>query len=62
MQNLGRALVDRKLVEDHPPPPPSRVILLLAVPRRLFCFDSLVILCGAPLFIVILVRYKYIDR
>ena len=39
-QNQGRGLVDRKLVKD--PPPPLPVILLLAVPRRLFCFGSLV--------------------
>ena len=31
--------VDRKLVEAPPP-----VILLLAVPRRLFCLGSLVVL------------------
>ena len=37
-QNLGLGLVDRKLVEAPP------VILLLAVPRRLFCFGSLVVL------------------
>ena len=39
-QNQGRGLVDRKLVQAPPPP----VILLLAVPRRLFCFGSLVVL------------------
>ena len=38
----GRGLVDRELVKPPPPPPP--VILLLAVPRRLFCFGTLVIL------------------
>ena len=37
-QNQGQGLVDRKLVEAPP------VILLLAVPRRLFCFGSLVVL------------------
>ena len=41
-QNQGRGLVDRKLVQA--PPPPPLVILLLAVPRRLFCVGSLVIL------------------
>ena len=40
MQNQGRGLVDRKLV--NPPPPPA--ILLLAIPRRLFCVCSLMIL------------------
>ena len=39
-RNQGRGLVDLKLVKAPPPP----VILLLAVPRRLFCFGSLVIL------------------
>ena len=38
-QNYRRGLVDRKLVEATPP-----VIILLAVPRRLFCLGSLVIL------------------
>ena len=37
-QNQGRGLVDRKLVERPP------AMVLLAVPRRLFCFGSLVIL------------------
>ena len=37
-QNLGRELVDRKLVEA------PQQFLLLAVQRRLFCFGSLVIL------------------
>ena len=41
---MGRGLVDRKLVQAPPPPPPAPVISLLAVPRRLFCFGSLVIL------------------
>ena len=40
-QNQGRGLVDRKQVQAPSLPP---VILLLAVPRWLFCFDSLVIL------------------
>ena len=66
-QNRGRGLVDRKLVKapPPPPPPPPPVILLLAVPRRLFCFDSLVILDfrrGVPLFIVILGFYNYENR
>ena len=38
-QNQGRGLVDCKLVQASPP-----VILLLAVPRRLFCFGSFVVL------------------
>ena len=39
------------------------VILLLAVPRRLFCFGSLMIFrCVVPLFIVIRVIYKYKNR
>ena len=38
-QNQERGLVDHKLVKA-----PLPVILLLAVPRQLFCFDSLVIL------------------
>ena len=37
IQNQERGLVDRKLV--NPP-----VIIFLAVPRRLFCFGSFVIL------------------
>ena len=41
-QNQWRELVDRKLVKAHPPSPPRPAVLLLAVPRRLFCFDSLV--------------------
>ena len=47
-QNQVRELVDRKLVKAAPPPHPL-VISLLAVPRRLFCFGSLVVLdvvCG----------------
>ena len=36
--NQGRGLVDRKLVKA------PQYFLLLAVPRRLFCFGSLVIL------------------
>ena len=45
LYSLWRGLVDNKLVQAPPPPPrtPS-AILLLAVPRRLFCFGSLVIL------------------
>ena len=38
--NQGRGLVDRKLVKA----PPLPVISFLTVPRRLFCFVSLVIL------------------
>ena len=40
-QNQGRGLVNHKLVKA---PLPHTVILLLAIPRRLFCFGSLVIL------------------
>ena len=55
-QNQGRGLVDRKPVQ-------APVILLLAVPRRLFCFGSLVIFrCGALLFMIIHVIYKYKNR
>ena len=43
-QQQGRGLVDRKLVQAPPPPPPPQYFLLLAVPRRLFCFGSLVML------------------
>ena len=32
------------LVEAPPHPPPPPIILLLAVPRRFFCFGSLVVL------------------
>ena len=40
-----RELVDRKLVDvPLPPPPPPAIILLLAVPVRLFCLGSLVVL------------------
>ena len=54
-QNQGRGLVDRKQVKAPPP-----VILLLPVPRRLFCFGFFGDLrCDVPLFIVILVIYKY---
>ena len=42
-QNQGRGLVDRKLVLKAAPPPLLE-ISLLAVPGRLFCFGSLVIL------------------
>ena len=51
-QNQGRGLVDRKLVKAPPPP----VILLLVIPRRLFCFGSLVVLdvviCYLSLFLL----------
>ena len=42
-QKQGRGLVDHKLVQAPPPLPPP-VTLLLAVPMRLFCFGSLVVL------------------
>ena len=59
IQNQGRGLIDRKLAKA-----PPRVILLLAVPKRLFCFGSLVVLdvCGIPIFIVMLVIYEYKSR
>ena len=41
-RSWGRGLVNRRLVESPPPPPPA--VLLLAVPGRLFCFGSLVVL------------------
>ena len=42
LKSILRPLVLKLLIDLKPPPPP--VILLLAVPRRLFCFGSLVIL------------------
>ena len=51
-QTQGRGLADCKLVYPSPPPP---VIPLLGVPRRLFCFGSLVVLdvvCGYVLLIL----------
>ena len=50
-------LVDRKLVQAPPPPPPA------GCPKAalLFWFFSEFI-CGLPLFIVILVIYKYENR
>ena len=45
-QTQGRGLVDRKLVKVPTPPLPPHpppVISILAVPRRLFCFGSLVV-------------------
>ena len=41
LKSILRPLVLKLLIDLKPPPP---VILLLAVPRRLFCFGSLVIL------------------
>ena len=56
-QKQGRGLVDHKLVQA------PQYFLLLAVPRRLFCFGSLVILDVARwLFVVIHVIYKYKNR
>ena len=52
-QKQGQALLDRKLV--HPPPNP--VILLLAVPRRIFCFGSLVILDVVCRYLLLFVLY-----
>ena len=53
-----RARVGRPQIVKAPPPPTPPVISLLAVPRRLFCFGSLVILDV----MVILVIYKYKNR
>ena len=52
----GQGLVNRKLVKA-----PTPVILLLAVQRRLFYFDSLVVIdvvCGYLLFFVFRFRYE----
>ena len=53
-QNQGRWLVDRKLVKAPP------VILLLAVPRRLFCFGSFVILDVVCRYLSLFLLYMYI--
>ena len=50
-QNQGRELVARKLVQA-----PS-VILLLAVRRRLFCFESLVILDVVCCYLLLFLLY-----
>ena len=50
-QNQGRGLVDHKLVKV------SQKFLLLAVPRRLFCFGSLVILDVARCYLWLFTLY-----
>ena len=52
--DLGRGLVDRKLVE-------APQFLLLAVPRRLFCFGSLVILDAARCYLWLFTLYINIE-
>ena len=52
-RNQGRGLVDQKLVKALPPP----VISLLAVPRRLFCLSSLVILDAAYCYLWLFALY-----
>ena len=44
-----------------PPPPPPAVILLLAVPRRLFCFGSLVVLNVVFRYLSLLLLYININ-
>ena len=50
-QNQGRGLVDLKLVKA------PQYFLLLAVPRRLFCFGSLVILDVARCYLWLFTLY-----
>ena len=50
-QNQGRGLVDRQLVKA------PQKFLLLAVPRRLFCFGSLVILDVARCYLWLFTLY-----
>ena len=59
-QNLGRGLVDRKLVEA-PPPPPVIFIAGRLKAALLFCFFG-DYRRGALLFMVIHVIYKYKNR
>ena len=60
-QNQGRGLVDHKLVKAPPPPPP--VIFIAGRPKAalLFWFFG-DFRCGALLFMVTYVRYKYKNR
>ena len=51
MQKQGRGLVDHKLVQA------PQYFLLLAVPRRLFCFGSLVILDVARCYLWLFTLY-----
>ena len=51
IQNQGQGLVDHKLVQAH------QQFLLLAVPRRLFCFGSLVILDVARCYLWLFTLY-----
>ena len=53
-QIQGRELFDRKLVKNP-------VILLLAVPRRLFCFGSLVILDAVCRYLSLFLLYINIE-
>ena len=59
-QNLGRGLVDHKLVQAPPPPP---VIFIAGRPKAalLYWFFG-DFRCGALLFMVIHVIYKYKNR
>ena len=58
-QNQGRGLVDRKLVKAPPPPhSPSNVIAGRPKAALLFWFFG-DFRCGMPLFVVVLVIYKY---
>ena len=60
-QKQRRGLVDRKLVQAPPPPPP--VIFIAGRPKAalLFWFFG-DFRCGAMLFMVIYVIYKYKNR
>ena len=57
-QNLGRGLVDHKLVQAPPPPPPPPVFFIAGRPKAalLFWFFG-DFRCGALLFMVIQVIY-----
>ena len=62
-QNQGRGLVDRKLVKARPPPPPPHSNFIDGRPKAallIWFFGDFS--CGVPLFIVILVMYKYKNR
>ena len=61
-QKQGRGLVDHKLVQAPPPPPPP-VIFIAGRPKAallLWFFGDFG--CGALLFVVIHVIYKYKNR
>ena len=56
---MNQGLVDRELVKDHPPP----CNFIAGRPTAaLLCSFFGDFRCGAPLFIVILVIYKYKNR